>query len=395
MTDEQPVPHHQIPYRFLGFGGLGVLGVILYLWFVKFDANITGFFRIGELFAKSPYLDLGAARLALGEIGADGQQFLTIAFDPFLQNPGTIEALDLPYYRYGRILYPLLGHILGLGQPALIPYAMVALNGIAILAIAWILRSWRIERPTILPSLIFCIPGIWIALAFSTSELVASAFWIGALFYYDRHCDRLAALAIGLAALTKETMLLMAIALVLTSLWEQRWRTAGLLSLSTAVPIAWLVWVRSRPQLASPRSAFQANFSWPFHGIAQKWSNLVADGFQGKDLYEIYLTGLMLVTVVFLFIYILSNLPTSRLFLLPAVLYTTLLVSVSLAVVRYYLDYKSSLSGLLFAGFGGTSLGDRTSARSTLWSLRSSGIGESCLSSDRVLGALGLAASAD
>jgi hypothetical protein len=60
--------------------------------------------------------------------GYDGQMFLSLGLDPGLRHEGTIAALDLPLYRYRRILYPLLGYLLGLGNPALIPYSMVAIN---------------------------------------------------------------------------------------------------------------------------------------------------------------------------------------------------------------------------------------------------------------------------
>ena len=40
-----------------------------------------------------------------GEVGYDGQQFLTIALDPALKNIESISALDNPRYRYRRIMY--------------------------------------------------------------------------------------------------------------------------------------------------------------------------------------------------------------------------------------------------------------------------------------------------
>lgn len=98
-----------------------VIFVSLYFYFIKFDSNITGFFRIGSILPLSPFLNPENTLIYQGEIGYDGQQFLSLAFDPFLQNPETVNSLDHPIYRYRRILYPLVSYVLAFGNPSLIP----------------------------------------------------------------------------------------------------------------------------------------------------------------------------------------------------------------------------------------------------------------------------------
>ena len=62
------------------------------------------------------------------EIGYDGQFAYQIAKDPANAAP----YLDVPAYRYQRILYPLLAHILSLGNDQVIPWVLIAINVISV-----------------------------------------------------------------------------------------------------------------------------------------------------------------------------------------------------------------------------------------------------------------------
>lgn len=83
-----------------------------------------------------------------GTEGYDGQFALSIALDP---NPSTVAPhLDVPAYRYQRIVYPLLARSLGFGSPAAIPWTLLFINlaaqGIGTWILATILHE-RGERP--------------------------------------------------------------------------------------------------------------------------------------------------------------------------------------------------------------------------------------------------------
>ena len=119
-------------YLSVGIALMVAIAVGSYLLWGKFDGNITGFFRIGSELPLSPFLESSKTLMFQGELGYDGQQFLSIALDPGLSNPDTIAALDHPAYRYRRIVYPLLGYCLGWGNPGWIPWALVAVNIVAI-----------------------------------------------------------------------------------------------------------------------------------------------------------------------------------------------------------------------------------------------------------------------
>ncbi|HXX70280.1 MAG TPA: hypothetical protein VEK07_24080 [Polyangiaceae bacterium] len=74
--------------------------------------------------------------------GYDGQFYAQVAaarspFDPELRT-----ALDLPAYRTGRILLPLLAHLAGLGQPAWVLTAYALSNVVCWLILAWATARW-------------------------------------------------------------------------------------------------------------------------------------------------------------------------------------------------------------------------------------------------------------
>ena len=163
-----------------------VIFVVLYFYFIKFEGNITGFFRIGSILPLSPFLDAENTLIYQGEIGYDGQQFLSLALDPFLNNPETVDSLDHPIYRYRRILYPLVSYILGFGNPSLIPYVMVAINAISIITIVAITNLYfKSDNVSKFHSLFtLCIPGVWMVLSLGTADLFSSVFLMASFYCY-------------------------------------------------------------------------------------------------------------------------------------------------------------------------------------------------------------------
>jgi hypothetical protein len=84
-----------------------------------FDYNPTGPIRIGDLLPADRFWREGV--MVQPGVGYDGQWFFYISHDPFLRAPDPESFLDLPSYRYARILYPTLAWALALGQPAALP----------------------------------------------------------------------------------------------------------------------------------------------------------------------------------------------------------------------------------------------------------------------------------
>ena len=102
---------------------LGYLAAVL----IREQGDPLAFAVIGDGFVNGQPLDY---------LGYDGQFAYWIARDP---TPAVTGAyLDVPAYRYQRILYPLLAWALAAGQAALVPWTLVAVNLAAQLAGTWL-----------------------------------------------------------------------------------------------------------------------------------------------------------------------------------------------------------------------------------------------------------------
>jgi hypothetical protein len=71
-------------------------------------------------------------------VGYDGQFAYFIALDPV----GARPYIDNAPYRYGRILYPIAAWALSFGRPGAVPYVLVALNVLAVLATVYLLAGF-------------------------------------------------------------------------------------------------------------------------------------------------------------------------------------------------------------------------------------------------------------
>ncbi len=253
--------------------GLGVL-VVLSLTMIKFQGNITGFFRIGEVLPVSPLLNSQRPLIHSGKAGHDGQQFLTIALDPGLHHPETLKSLDVPAYRYRRIFYPFLGWLLGLGQSGFIPFALVLINvaclGLAVWGVGQLLPS----QPAGLPLLFLTIPGAWISLSISTADLLSSTLVILALVSFRQSQTTLTLAWQALALLTRETTILIWLTLILTSGYQRNRKYLFMAPLALIPWGLWNLYLRSNLPGQWDSQSLGMHFSWPLLGILDKIAEL-------------------------------------------------------------------------------------------------------------------------
>lgn len=189
-------------------------------------------------------------------LGYDGQFCYYIALDPV----NARFYVDVPGYRYGRILYPMLARLVALGQPPLIPLALVLVNwlalggGTAALAL-WLRRKGRSPWLALLYSLY---PGLFFAVQRDLTEPLAYALVALAVYLFDfggRRRVLWAGVAFALAGLARETTLIFAVVYALALLWTTRsaeatdgvrarlvagWRPAALLLALSFAPLALL-----------------------------------------------------------------------------------------------------------------------------------------------------------
>ena len=188
-----------------------------------------------------------------GTEGYDGQFMYQIALRP----TQAMAYLDVPAYRYQRILYPLLARWLALGQPTLIPWTLLLINLVSLGVGTW-LAGQLLARTGANPW--FALPvglfaGQLLSLRVDLPEPLALALALGGMLLIERtqqvsplgpaieqdrviHWPGLSAGAalFALSALTRETMLLTAAGYGLYLWIERGWRPAFLFGVMAAGP---------------------------------------------------------------------------------------------------------------------------------------------------------------
>lgn len=258
---------------------VGMLALLVWalMVFGKYHGNPTGLARIGDQLPMSPRLQGQPLVILSGKRGNDGQQYLSLALDPFQRDPSTSAALDNPIYRGKRLLYPFLAWVLGFGQPRLILWTLGLLNVACIGCAGALVAFWgRLHhRSTWWGLAVLALPGYWITLSLDTADLLATTLLLSAAVgVLQGRLDRVGS-SLTAALLTRETSLLAWAATGLTALLERRWRWILPLALAPLPLLAWTAWLRHRfPSIADGTLA-SLHFTWPFGGILRKAAQLL------------------------------------------------------------------------------------------------------------------------
>jgi hypothetical protein len=167
----------------------------------------------------------------LGTEGYDGQFAYQIAINP----GGAAPYMDVPAYRYQRILYPMLARLLAFDQLAWVPWNLIIVNIIAIGVGTWVMEHlliyFRVSRWYALTYGLY--GGQFLALRTDMNEPLAYTLVVVAIWAWVKDRRVWAVVAFSLAALTKETTLVFLAAYMLYTLHTRQWR--WLLGLGLAV----------------------------------------------------------------------------------------------------------------------------------------------------------------
>lgn len=171
-----------------------------------------------------------------GSEGYDGQFNYYIA-----RNPDTAASfLDVPAYRFQRILFPVLGRLLSLGQPDLIPWAFLLINIIALalgtILLENLLVQFHVSRWYALTYGLAL--GIFGSVRLSLSEPLAYALVLGGITLARNRQWLWSAVIFALAALAKETTLIFAGAYVLYLFTQRDWKNGLLVGFIAVLPFA-------------------------------------------------------------------------------------------------------------------------------------------------------------
>jgi hypothetical protein len=234
------------------------LGAVL--WLAAGDP--LEFARIGTRFSEGN---------PAGTEGYDGQFVLYIAQNT---NPQEVAAqLDMPAYRYQRILLPLLGRTMALGNQELIPYVLPLIGLAAHISAVWllsrILQGWGVSRWYALVYGLYV--GMLLSLRLDLPEPLAFACVIAGFWFEQQKRQWLAWLFFGLASFSKETTILFVLAQLAVYVSARRGKDAIGLSLVALLPFAiFQVWLREQfgalSLSANPEGGIELI---PFNGLWQ------------------------------------------------------------------------------------------------------------------------------
>lgn len=220
---------------------LGMIGVLIATLAAN-DGDTDAFVQLGSCYqqcdpdatcrhilADEDATDEEIDSLADDAEGYDGQFSYFIARDPAAAAP----CIDVPAYRYQRILLPVLGRLLALGNEDIIPLAFVAVNLLALVLSTLLLEQLLVDMDrarwfALVYGLFF---GVVVSVRLSTSEPVAYGLVVGAIWFEQRRQPLWTIALMTLAAFAKETTGIFVAGFMLYYLLEKRWRDLGLMGL--------------------------------------------------------------------------------------------------------------------------------------------------------------------
>jgi hypothetical protein len=191
--------------------------VLLRLWLAA-GGNITKFVRAAAPFSDRNRVPPGL--FVFPSDGYDGQFYYRLALDPAnLHHEAFGITLDSPF-RLQRIGYPALAWLVSLGQHSWVPVALVVVNVLALSAIGLVggMLARDCGRPALCGLLLAGYFGFFISVGCDLTEPAAAACLLGGVLAYRRGRPVLAGLLFAYGALTRETVLIVPLAIGLTRL---------------------------------------------------------------------------------------------------------------------------------------------------------------------------------
>jgi hypothetical protein len=247
------------------------------LWFVHLGSDFLSSAHSSHVIRPS----LGAQ----STVGYDGQYYFALAADPahardYIQGSSGVI--------YSRVFYPAASRAASLGSVTALPYAMLIINLLAVLAGTAAIALWFVKRAfSPWPALLYGLfPGlIFTAFRDLTEPLAFGLAALGVLAFDAKRTRRLvlSAVLFALAVLTRETIVPFALAgaaalalddrsLSQAGAWWRRWRRAVAFAAATCGPLLlWrlvvTIWINQPTQ----EIGHERGWILPLHGIWSWW----------------------------------------------------------------------------------------------------------------------------
>ena len=197
---------------------LGWLGFALARWQIWAKGHLSLFIMAGHAYTHRGQLPRGL--LLVPSAGYDGQFYYRLALDPANWNATAFGITMDQSYRYTRIGYPLVAWLASAGQHQLVPAALVAINLVAVAAMAMLGGMFAREsgRHALWGLAFAAYFGLVISVGRDTAEPLAEACMLGGLLAYRRGRYVLTTGLFAFGAITRETILLAPAAIAVTRL---------------------------------------------------------------------------------------------------------------------------------------------------------------------------------
>jgi hypothetical protein len=249
--------------------------------------GVLGFVHFGSTFLSAAHTS-DVIRPSIGAqntLGYDGQYYFALAADPahahdYMQGSAGIV--------YSRVFYSAVSRAASLGSVTALPYAMLTINLLAVLAGTVAVALWFVKRGfSPWPALLYGLfPGLIVSVFRDLTEPLAFALAALAVLAFDGARGRrlvLSALLFALAVLTRETIVPFALAgaaavalddrrRMQTSAWWQRWRRAGAFAAATCGPLLlWRLVIKLWLNQPTQEVGHERGWVLPLHGIWSWW----------------------------------------------------------------------------------------------------------------------------
>jgi hypothetical protein len=233
-----------------------------------FGGNWTAVFWTGRDFPVPP--DLAAGTYVVEGTGYDGQFYRYLAHDPFLQRDYS-HSVDLPQMRFRRVLVPLASWLVAFGKQGRIDAAYIFLEMLFPgLGVYWCARLFvRRGRSAVWGLLFLLIPATLASFDRMLVDGPLAALFAGFLLYCEEERWTRVWMLVMLAALTRDTGLLLGAALVSDRVLHRDWRRAAWFASSALPAVAWYGYVAARlppdpqvPVLAFPGWGLVRRLLW-------------------------------------------------------------------------------------------------------------------------------------
>jgi hypothetical protein len=247
------------------------------LWFVHFGSTFLSAAHTSNVIRPS----LGAQNT----FGYDGQYYFAVAADPahahdYMQGSAGVV--------YSRVFYPAASRSASLGSVTALPYAMLVINLLAVLAGTAAVALWFVKRGfSPWPALLYGLfPGLVVCVFRDLTEPLAFGLAALAVLAFDRTRNRrlmLSAVLFALAVLTRETIVPFALAGAAALALEdrrrvqspaswQRWRRALAFAAATCGPLLlWRLVVSLWLDQPTQEVGHERGWVLPLHGIWSWW----------------------------------------------------------------------------------------------------------------------------